>query len=118
VRSFRVDRYGAPPYPELVLTTSGRTLRADPGLVEAVVEATRRGYAFARAHPAEALGDLIAADPALERDEQAAQLRVLLPDLAPRPFDPGVLREWAAWDLEHGLLERPLDVNKAFDLGG
>ena len=26
-----------------------------------------------------------------ERDEQAAQLRVLLPDLAPRPFDP-VLR--------------------------
>jgi NitT/TauT family transport system substrate-binding protein/putative hydroxymethylpyrimidine transport system substrate-binding protein len=118
VRTFRVDRYGAPPYPELVLTTSGRTLRADPELVEAVVEATRRGYAFARAHPAEALGDLIAADPALERDEQAAQLRVLLPDLAPRPFDPEVLREWAAWDLEHGLLERPLDVNKAFDLGG
>jgi len=118
VRTFRVDRYGAPPYPELVLTTSGRTLRADPQLVEAVVEATRRGYAFARARPAQALGDLIAADPALERDEQAAQLRVLLPDLAPRPFDPGVLREWAAWDLEHGLLERPLDVNKAFDLSG
>ena len=118
VRIFKVDRYGAPPYPELVLTTSGRTLRADPELVEAVVEATRRGYAFARARPAQALGDLIAADPALERDEQAAQLRVLLPDLAPRPFDPGVLREWAAWDLEHGLLERPLDVNKAFDLGG
>jgi putative hydroxymethylpyrimidine transport system substrate-binding protein len=118
VRIFKFYRFGATPYPELVLTTAGRTLRADPELVEAVVEATRRGYSFARARPAQALDDLLAADPALERDEQAAQLRVLLPDLAPRPFDPGVLREWAAWDLEHGLLERPLDVNTAFDLGG
>jgi NitT/TauT family transport system substrate-binding protein/putative hydroxymethylpyrimidine transport system substrate-binding protein len=118
VRIFKVDRFGAPPYPELVLTTSGRTLRADPELVEAVVGATRRGYSFARANPGQALDDLLAADPALERDEQAAQLRVLLPDLAPRSFDPGVLREWASWDLEHGLLERPLDINEAFDLSG
>jgi putative hydroxymethylpyrimidine transport system substrate-binding protein len=118
VRVFKVDRYGAPPYPELILTTSGRTLQSDPELVEAVVAATRRGYAFTRSHPDQALGDLLAADPALERDDQAAQLRVLLPDLAPRPFDPAVLREWAAWDLEHGLLERPLDPEEAFDLKG
>jgi putative hydroxymethylpyrimidine transport system substrate-binding protein len=117
VRIFKVDRYGAPPYPELVLTTSRHTLQAQPDLVEAVVDATRRGYAIARTHPSRALADLLAADPALERDEQAAQLQALLPDLAPRPFDPTVLREWAAWDLEHGLLERPLDVNRAFDLG-
>jgi putative hydroxymethylpyrimidine transport system substrate-binding protein len=116
VRTFKVDRYGAPPYPELVLTTSRRTLQREPALVDAVIAATRRGYAFAMARPAAALDDLLAADPALDRGDQAAQLRVLLPDLAPRPFDPAVLREWAAWDLEHGLLERRLDVNDAFRL--
>ncbi len=64
----------------------------------------------------EALGDLLDADPALERAEQAAQLKVLLPDLHPQPFNRAILEEWAAWDLEHGLLEKPLDVEAAFDL--
>jgi len=117
IRIFKVNRYGAPPYPELVLATSRRTLEEDPALVDSVVAATRRGYAFAERRPARALADLLAADPALERADQAAQLRVLLPDLRPAPFDPAVLREWAAWDLEHGLLKEPLDVGEAFRLG-
>jgi NitT/TauT family transport system substrate-binding protein/putative hydroxymethylpyrimidine transport system substrate-binding protein len=116
IRIFKVDRYGAPPYPELILTTSRKTLDRDPDLVAAVVAASRRGYAFTEAHPAQSLGDLLAADPALQRPDQAAQLRALLPDLQPKPFDPVVLREWAAWDLEHGLLEAPLDVSRAFQL--
>lgn len=80
-----------------------------------MAEATRRGYAFATANPGRALADLLAAAPGLARADQAAQLRALLPDLRPAPFDPRVLRAWAAWDLEHGLLERPLDVAAAFD---
>jgi ABC-type nitrate/sulfonate/bicarbonate transport system substrate-binding protein len=117
IRIFKVDRYGAPPYPELILTTTRHTLDIDPGLVNSVVEATRRGYAFTERHPAQSLGDLLAADPALDHADQAAQLRVLLPDLHPDPFDPAVLQEWAAWDLEHGLIQRPLDVDRAFRLG-
>ncbi len=117
IRIFKVDRYGAPPYPELILTTSRQTLDGDPGLVRSVVDATRRGYAFAEREPSQALDDLLAADPALDRADQAAQLHVLLPDLHPDPFDPAVLHEWAAWDLEHGLIEKPLDVDRAFLLG-
>jgi hypothetical protein len=26
-----------------------------------------------------------------------------------------VLRRWAAWDLRFGILDRPLDVSRAFD---
>jgi len=118
VRIFKVDRYGAPPYPELILTVSRRTLEEDPALVDAVVKATRRGYAFAAENPEAALGDLLAAEPALDRGEQHAQLDALLPDLRPAPFDPAVLREWARWDLEHGLLQRPLNVSAAFDPQG
>jgi NitT/TauT family transport system substrate-binding protein/putative hydroxymethylpyrimidine transport system substrate-binding protein len=116
VRIFKVNRYGAPPYPELILTTARRTLERDPRLVDAMVAATTRGYRFAAAHPAGALDDLLAAVPSLDRADQAAQLRVLRPDLHPAPFDPAVLRAWAAWDLKHGLLKRPLNVEEAFRL--
>lgn len=116
IRVFKVDRYGAPPYPELILTTSRHTLESDPDLVDSVVAATRRGYAFTERNPTAALNDLLEGDRSLERADQAAQLRALLPDLEPKPFDPSVLGAWAAWDLQHGLLERPLDVSKAFRL--
>jgi ABC-type nitrate/sulfonate/bicarbonate transport system substrate-binding protein len=116
VRIFKVNRYGAPPYPELILATSRRTLERNPQFVDAMVRATTRGYRFATAHPAQALDDLLAAVPSLDRTEQAAQLRVLRPDLGPAPFDPAILREWAAWDLRHGLLQRPLRVEEAFEL--
>jgi putative hydroxymethylpyrimidine transport system substrate-binding protein len=114
IRVFKVDRFGAPPYPELVLTTSRETLEDDPDLVEAVVGATRRGYGFAVDNPDQALDDLLAADRSLDRADQDAQLSALLPILRPFPFDEAVLDEWANWDLEHGLLEEPLDVEQAF----
>jgi putative hydroxymethylpyrimidine transport system substrate-binding protein len=115
IHVFKVDRYRAPPYPELVLATAGRTFRDDPELVEAMVDATRRGYRFATDNPGKALDDLVAAVPGLDREEQAGQLLVLRSDLRPAPFDMDVLREWADWDLEHGLLTRPLDVASAFE---
>jgi putative hydroxymethylpyrimidine transport system substrate-binding protein len=116
VRIFKVNRYGAPPYPELILTASRHTIDSDPELVESMVAATTHGYEFVADQPDQALDDLLAEVPSLDRDDQTAQLHALLPDLRPAPFDAGVLREWAAWDLEHGLLERPLDVESAFQL--
>ena len=116
IRTFKVDRYGAPPYPELVLATSVKTIDEDPALVRSTVDAIERGYALAVRDPTRALDDLLAEAPSLDRVDQRAQLRALLPDLRPLPFDPRVLRAWARWDLEHGLLSRPLDVGAAFQL--
>jgi len=115
IHIFKVDRFGAPPYPELVLTASRSTIEHRPELVDSIVEATRRGYEFATDNPGQALDDLTAAAPGLDREEQAGQLIVLRRDLRPAPFDLAVLHEWAAWDLEHGLLSRPLSVKAAFD---
>jgi hypothetical protein len=36
-----------------------------------------------------------------------------------RPYgslDPAALRSWAAWDVRFGILERRIDVRRAFDL--
>lgn len=117
LRIFKVNEFGAPPYPELILTTSRKILDEDPELVESVVAATERGYEYTEKNPEAALGDLVEANPELERAEQQAQLKVLLPILHPQPFDTSVLQEWADWDLKHGLLEEPLEVSKAFWLG-
>jgi putative hydroxymethylpyrimidine transport system substrate-binding protein len=113
-RVFKVDEFGAPPYPELILTTSREILEADPELVDAVVAATGRGYGFAVKNPGEALDDLLAANPELEKGDQEAQLEALLPILRPEEFDLSILRAWAAWDLAHGLLDEQLRVSDAF----
>jgi NitT/TauT family transport system substrate-binding protein/putative hydroxymethylpyrimidine transport system substrate-binding protein len=114
IRIFKVDRYGAPPYPELILTTSRRTLKRDPKLVDAVVAATRRGYRFTVRHSSRALGDLLAEVPSLDRSEQSAQLDALLPILRPAPFDYAVLHRWARWDVDHGLLQSEPEVGALF----
>jgi NitT/TauT family transport system substrate-binding protein/putative hydroxymethylpyrimidine transport system substrate-binding protein len=118
LRVFKVDEFGAPSYPELVLTTTRREIEEDPALVEGVVMATERGYEFTESDPKRALGDLLAANPSLQRADQAAQLEVLLPALHPAPFDEAVLKEWSAWASSHELLPEPLgDLKGAFDLG-
>jgi NitT/TauT family transport system substrate-binding protein/putative hydroxymethylpyrimidine transport system substrate-binding protein len=115
VRVFRVQDFGAPRFPELVLCTSGGTLRERPGLVRSVVAATDRGYRFVLAHPWPALAALLDAVPGLDRDDQLAQLRVLRPAFAPvGRFDRATLDRWAVWARRHGILERPLDVSAAF----
>lgn len=118
IRIFKVDRYGAPPYPELILTTSRGTLEDSPELVDAMVDATARGYRFTTQHPARALGDLLDAVPGLDRADQRAQLDALLPILHPAPFSYPTLRRWADWDVDHGLLQREPAVGRLFNSPG
>jgi putative hydroxymethylpyrimidine transport system substrate-binding protein len=117
LRIFKVDEYGAPHYPELILTTTQKELEAEPKMVEAMVKATREGYEFTEEQPKKALGDLLAANNSLEAADQAAQLKVLLPELKPAPFNQAVLKEWSAWAGEHELLPEPADIAETFDLG-
>lgn len=116
IRVFKVERYGAPAYPELVLVASKDTIDRDPHLVEGMIKGTTRGYEFVDEHPDAGLDDLLAAVPSLDRAEQEAEMRAALPDLHPYSFLSSRLEEWAAWDLKHGVLKRPLDVERAFDL--
>ena len=117
VRIFKVDRHGAPAYPELVLSVARETHQRNPEIVKAVVRATERGYRMVVKRPQAGLDALMAANPALNRTDQEAQLEVVLPALRPAPFDRSVLRLWAAWDLRHGILDRPISIPRAFQTG-
>jgi putative hydroxymethylpyrimidine transport system substrate-binding protein len=117
VRVFRVDDFGAPRYPELVLCTSGENLSSDPGSVRAVVDGTERGYRRVVSDPSVGVEDLISGVDGLDRDEQKAQLDALMRAHAFEPvgaFDEGALREWARWDARHGVVDEPPDIATAF----
>jgi putative hydroxymethylpyrimidine transport system substrate-binding protein len=114
-REFRVDDYGAPRYPELVLVTTAELADQEPELVGGVVGATTRGYELVVANPQDGLDALLGAVEGLEASEQAAQLDALLTAFEPvGRLDPRVLRAWSHWDAEHGILARPIDVDEAF----
>ncbi|MFN2613176.1 MAG: ABC transporter substrate-binding protein [Solirubrobacterales bacterium] len=117
VREFRVDDYGAPSYPELVIATSRALIDSDPSLIEAMVSGTANGYADTADDPDGALEALLAEVPGLDRSEQTAQLDALMQAHAFEPagaLDRAVLEDWARWDTEHGILKDPPDVSRAF----
>jgi putative hydroxymethylpyrimidine transport system substrate-binding protein len=117
IREFRVDDYGAPRYPEVVIFTTRGILERRRATVRAVVESVRDGVREVLRNPEPAVRDIARAgssDEGLVR----AQLRAVSPALRP----PLVLRRralegWARWDARFGILKRKPDVGRAFDFG-
>jgi ABC-type nitrate/sulfonate/bicarbonate transport system substrate-binding protein len=116
---FRVDDFGAPAYPELVLTVTRRTLQREPDLVREVIAALTRGYEAVVADPGAALRDLTAAVPDLDRADAAAQLEAIGPAFESAGkvgvLDADALAAWARWEVEFGIVKRKPDVAAAFD---
>jgi ABC-type nitrate/sulfonate/bicarbonate transport system substrate-binding protein len=120
-REFRVDQYGAPPYPELVLCTTRVTLDDERPLVAATIRALQRGYNETQNDPESAVSALTQADPDLDRATAAAQLDAVAPAFTAGAdfygqLRPDVLEKWAAWDLKFGIVHKPIDVGRSFDL--
>ena len=116
----RVDAYGAPAYPELVLCADAAQLRRDPALAQSVVRALLAGYRFTLANPTRSAGDLERQVPGLDPSLLDAELHGLLPafrapDGALGELDPSTLRRWSAWEARFGIVPRPPDVASAFD---
>ncbi|MGI9095197.1 MAG: ABC transporter substrate-binding protein [Thermoleophilaceae bacterium] len=115
-REFRVDEFGAPRYPELVLATTGETLRARPGLVRDTIAALAAGTQQALADlPASA--DRIAQASDGDAALVTAQLEAVAPALEPPlELDRAALKRWARFDARFGILESPPEVEAAFPL--
>ena len=120
-QEFRVDDYGAPPYPELVLCVTRSTLEERRPVIAATIRALQRGYVATQNDPESGISALLEAEGGLDRDAAQAQLDAVAPAFTAGARAYGelradVLREWAAWDEEFGILERAPDVRRAFDL--
>ena len=117
---FRVDDFGAPSYPELVVCATGATLKRDPGLARGVVDALVQGYEYTVSHPQQAAADLEHETAGLDPKLVAAQLTALLPafrapDGRVGTLDTASLAKWAAWEARFGIVSDPPDVAQTFD---
>jgi putative hydroxymethylpyrimidine transport system substrate-binding protein len=114
IREFRVDDYGAPPYPEVVLFTTRATVEKRRRMVEGVVEALRDGTESVLADPEPAIREIVRAGGA-DEELVRAQLEAVTPLLRPAlTLDRAALERWADFDKRFGILPRRPDVERAF----
>ena len=117
---FRVEDYGAPAYPELILCATRATLATRAALVRDTVRALTRGYAFALGHPGAAASELESRVNGLDPGLVSAELQALLPafrapDGRVGELSARVLRLWAAWEARFHIVPRPPSVSGDFD---
>jgi ABC-type nitrate/sulfonate/bicarbonate transport system substrate-binding protein len=118
-REFRVDGYGAPSYPELVLVARRETVERDRELVRDAIAALRRGYEAALDDPQAAIGALTAAAPGVDAGMAEKEFEAVAPAFLDDQgrfgaLDGATLRDWAAWEQEFGIVERRPDVARLF----
>jgi putative hydroxymethylpyrimidine transport system substrate-binding protein len=113
-REFRVDDYGAPRYPELVIATKRSTLRDQPERIDDALAAIHHGTVDA-VHDRAATIDRIAKASGADEELVRAQLDAVAPALLPPVvLDRAALEGWARFDARFGILKRPPDVDRAF----
>jgi ABC-type nitrate/sulfonate/bicarbonate transport system substrate-binding protein len=117
---FRVDDYGAPSYPELVLCTTPAVLADRKPAIRATIRALQRGYAEAQDDPPSAVNAMTSQVRGLDSRALAAQLDAVAPAFTAGAavygeLRPGVLRAWADWDVRFGILHKAPDLARTFD---
>ena len=118
-RQFRVEDYGAPAYPELLLVTRRRTLTSDPEMVDATTVALKRGYEATIAAPTAAAAALVAGAPGVNLANAKRELSAVLPAFK-KPgeeygsLDRATLEAWAIWEQRFGIVRRRPVVDELF----
>jgi NitT/TauT family transport system substrate-binding protein/putative hydroxymethylpyrimidine transport system substrate-binding protein len=116
VREFRIERYGAPVYPEVVIVALRSTLRKRREAVVRALAAIARGAREAVADPLLATSVIVQAAGAGDVRLIAAQTATIAPALMPPlRLDPAVLQRFSLFEARAGLLPAPFDVSRAFD---
>ncbi|HVF78306.1 MAG TPA: ABC transporter substrate-binding protein [Solirubrobacteraceae bacterium] len=120
IREFRVEQFGAPTYPELVLTVSRETLQDRASLVRASVAALARGYEEVLSDPENGVSTLVAAVEGLEREQIQREFDALSPSFTAGARGFGELNRprletWARWEKRFGITRREPEVGLAFD---
>jgi len=117
VSEFRVDDYGAPPYPEVVLVTSRKTLDAERDTLRRTLRAITAGMDETLARPGRAAEEIAKAAESSDVKLTRAQLDAVSPVFARGlKLDRDVLERWADFDAQIGIVEERPDVDRAFDL--
>lgn len=122
-RVFRLDAFGAPRYPELLIVATSRTLRERGDAVLRFVRATTEGYTAVASTPAGDDGEAVRAlragsgDRSIDPSTTEEQLAAVKPAFRGTggqavALDRGELRTWSAWEARVKITTRPPDVDR------
>jgi putative hydroxymethylpyrimidine transport system substrate-binding protein len=108
-RVFRVDQFGAPRYPELVVATSSKTDCPEMG---ALISGLQDGYRSMSRDPQGALEDLLGSVDGLDTGSERAQFDALLAahafsvigDDSTAALPKKNTKAWLGWAIEHGVI--------------
>jgi NitT/TauT family transport system substrate-binding protein/putative hydroxymethylpyrimidine transport system substrate-binding protein len=124
VREFRVDEFGAPRYPELVVATTRRIGREPDMPACHFSRALVAGYRVIQDDPNRALQALLDENPDLEQNTEQAQMDALVDadafsqqagkDIARSNLFGGRVSAWTNWAKANGLITDPATLRRAF----
>ena len=118
---FRVEDFGAPSYPELVVCATAAELKRDPALARGVVHTLVAGYNYVLKHPQAGARDLESQVSGLSNKAVGQQLQAELPAFLPKgggaygSLVPSVLTTWAKWEAKFGIVKRAPKVSAIFN---
>jgi NitT/TauT family transport system substrate-binding protein/putative hydroxymethylpyrimidine transport system substrate-binding protein len=116
VREFRIEDYGAPPFPEVVLITARKTLEQHRERLVAALDAIEAGRRDTVGTPDAAVHVIANAAEAKDTTLVQAQMDAVKDLFAPGlRFDRPVLQQWADWVEGIGIVGHRPDVARAFD---
>jgi NitT/TauT family transport system substrate-binding protein/putative hydroxymethylpyrimidine transport system substrate-binding protein len=116
IHEFRVDDYGAPAYPEVVLITARRTLQRERDRLRRTLAAIADGERAVDADPRAAVTEIAHEAQTSDTGLIGAQLAAVRPIFAPGlRLDRAVIERWAAFDARIGIVRERPDVDRAFD---
>jgi NitT/TauT family transport system substrate-binding protein/putative hydroxymethylpyrimidine transport system substrate-binding protein len=115
IREFRVEDYGAPPYPEVVIITSRTTLEEEPERLRAGLRAIADGVELVKTDPERSVREIAKAADTDDLRLIAGQLQAVMPIFADDlRLDREVIEDWATFDERIGIVEKRPDVDAAF----
>ena len=109
---FRVEDFGAPAYPELIVATTSSLLKRSPSLARGVVHTLVNGYQYVLQHPLDGERDLQSQVSGLSKQAVSQQLQAELPAFLPAgggaygALQPSVLNAWAKWEKKFGIVKK------------
>ena len=120
-RILRMEQLGVPTYNELIVIAREQDVRKRGPLLRRFMRGLALGHQGLRDDIEGAVGELVKANPSLDRKLQRAQVKATLPVFFPRakdkPFgfqDPEAWRAYTKWMLDNDLLANPVGASRAF----
>lgn len=117
----RMEQIGVPTYNELVIVAREQDVRSRGPLLRRFMRALTRGHQRLRSDIDAGVGELVKANPDLDRKLQRAQVQATLPVFFPgdksHPFgfqDPRQWQRYSKWMSDNGLIARPEIAQRAF----